>query len=101
MKTIYLILVMVLAGTACFADSPSNEAVQQESLTIIDPDLMNQDTWAEPYFPSAEELAREPSSAPKETVKNADEYLDVVKVIPASEPTVSRAWLEYKILREE
>lgn len=88
---------MVLAGTACFAE----DAIKSEALTIIDPDLMNQDTWAEPYFPSAEELAREPSSVPRETVKNADEYLDVVKVIPASEPTISRAWLEYKILREE
>ncbi len=73
----------------------------QES--IIDPELMNQETWAEPYFPSEEELSREPSSevvAAQAPVKNADEYLDVLKTIPASEPTLSRAWIEYKILHE-
>jgi hypothetical protein len=73
----------------------------QES--IIDPELMNQETWAEPYFPSEQELSREPNSeviTSEAPVKNADEYLGVLKTIPSSEPTLSRAWIEYKILHE-
>lgn len=91
---------MLLAGCFCKAGE-----------TIIDPELMNQETWAEPYFPSDEEVAkmaaeeaqREPSSkvaANEAPVKNADEYLDVLKNIPSSEPTLSRSWIEYKILHE-
>jgi hypothetical protein len=92
---------MLLAGCFCNAGD-----------SIIDPDLMNRDTWAEPHFPSDEEVAkmaavdaaRDPSSAVaanEAPVKNADEYLDVLKSIPASEPTLSRAWIEYKILHED
>jgi hypothetical protein len=91
---------MLLAGCFCKAGE-----------TIIDPELMNQETWAEPYFPSDEEVAkmaaadaeRQPSSevaASDARVKNADEYLGVLKTIPASEPTLSRSWIEYKILHE-
>jgi hypothetical protein len=92
MKTLFLFLGILLAGSFCLADE-----------TIIEPELMNQDTWAEPYFPSQEEMAREPSSenGAKEYVKNSDEYLDILKKIPVSEPTLSRSWLEYKIMHEE
>lgn len=92
MKKIIFLIAMVLALSPAWANE-----------TIIDPDLMNHDTWAEPYFPTEEEILREPSSEAaqkKDYVKNADEYLDVLKSIPASEPTISRAWLEYKILQE-
>lgn len=86
-------------------------SVSEASDFIIDSELMNQGTWAEPYFATDEELAqreaanaaRDPSSevaAAEAPVKNADEYLDVLKSIPASEPTLSRAWIEYKILHE-
>ena len=75
------------------------------SQSIIDTELMNHDVWSEPYFPSEEELVREPSSdgdqPVREYVKNADEYLDVLKKIPASEPTITRSWIEYKILHED
>ncbi len=97
MRIKILFFSILLAG--CFGEA---------SDFIIDPELMNQETWAQPHFPSSEELSREPSSevamndegrnnAP---VKNADEYLDVLKSIPASEPTISKAWLEYKVLHE-
>ncbi len=84
------------AGSSCWAAENNTD-------TIIDPELMNQDTWAEPYFPTEEEVLREPSSeaVQKEYVKNSDEYLDVLKKIPASEPTTARSWLEYKILHED
>ena len=86
-------------------------AVSEANEFIIDPTLMNHETWAEPYFATAEELeqreaanaARDPSSAVAAAdapVKNADEYLGVLKSIPASEPSMSRAWIEYKILHE-
>ena len=101
MRIKLLFLAVFLAGCFCNAGE-----------TIIDPDLMNRETWAEPYFPSDEEVAkmaaadadREPSSvvaANEAPVKNADEYLDVLKSIPASEPTLSRSWIEYKILHED
>jgi hypothetical protein len=92
MKTLFLFQILFLAGRISFAEQ-----------TIIEPELMNQDTWAEPYFPSEEEMAREPSSdnGAKEYVKNSDEYLDVLKKIPTSEPSLSRSWIEYKILHED
>lgn len=88
------------AGSSCWATENTSEKMMN---TIIDPELMNHDTWAEPYFPTAEEVLREPSSeaVQKEYVKNSDEYLDVLKKIPSSEPTIHRSWLEYKILHED
>jgi len=88
----YLFLLIVLVG-----------GVAGAAETIFDTSLMNQETWAEPYFPNEEELLREPDSEAmpqKEYVKNSDEYLDVLKKIPASDPSISRAWIEYKILHE-
>jgi hypothetical protein len=101
MRIKILFTAILLAGCFCNAGE-----------TIIDPELMSQETWAEPYFPSDEEVVRmaaidaqrEPSSevaANEAPVKNADEYLDVLKSIPSSEPTLSRAWIEYKILHED
>lgn len=90
MKSLFMILLFLQTSIA-FADE-----------SIIDPDLMNHDVWSEPYFPADEELAREPSSEePHEYVKSADEYLDVLKKIPTSEPTITRSWIEYKILHQE
>jgi hypothetical protein len=92
MRTTLLFFTMILAGS-----------FSQAGESIIDPALMNQETWAEPHFPSESE--REPASqeiaAGEAPVKNADEYLDILKNIPSSEPTLSRAWLEYKILHED
>lgn len=101
MRIKILFLSILLAG--CFVKA---------SDSIIDPELMNRETWAEPYFLSAEELAqaeatfsaRDPSSEValnEAPVKNADEFLDVLKAIPSSEPTLSRSWIEYKILHED
>ena len=83
----------------CFLLMAASKASANE--TIVDPELMNHDVWSEPYFPSEEEISREPSNeSPREHIKNNDEYLDVLKKIPASEPTISRNWLEYKIIHE-
>lgn len=80
---------------------------------IIDPDLMNKDVWAEPSFLTgveaallaAQEAEREPASFAEsenlEIVQNSSQYLDVLKVIPNSEPSLSRAAVEYKILNQE
>jgi hypothetical protein len=72
---------------------------------IIDPQLMNSGTWAEPLFSAAiPENSREPASA-VETVmvkseKSAEQYLEVQKTIPHSEPSISQAWIEHKIANE-
>ncbi len=94
MKLLILFSLFLQASVAFASDS------------IIDTDLMNHEVWSEPYFPSEEELSREPNSEAgaepaREYVKNADEYLDVLKKIPASEPTITRSWIEYKILHED
>lgn len=72
---------------------------------IIDPQKVMVHASSEPIFMSADEKARDvasqPASGESHYSRGHDQYLDVLKVIPFSEPAVHRAWLEYKIMKED
>lgn len=72
---------------------------------IIDPAKVMVHAASEPIFMSAEERTREVASqsggSEKSYSRGHDQYLDVLKAIPFSEPAVHRSWLEYKILKED
>lgn len=92
MKTILFALIG-LGGVASASDC------------IIDPQKVMVHASSEPLFIVPDEKAREVASqkenAPASFNRQPDQYLDVLKVIPASEPKLHRAWLEYKIMKEE
>ena len=106
MKKIFFSLLLLLSLKSFASDVvPAN--------TIIDLELMNKDVWAEASFLTAEEAAlqaaedveRAPASFADsehlEIVQNSSQYLDVLKVIPNSLPSITRAAMEYKILNQE
>lgn len=85
---------------------------------IIDPELMNKGITAEPVWNveapvegqreiaslgvPQEVSAPEMSEGEASTVeKNPSQYLEVLKTIPSSEPSLHRGWFEQSILREE
>jgi hypothetical protein len=92
MKTILFALIG-LGGVASASDC------------IIDPQKVMVHASSEPLFITPEEKAREVASQEGEASagysREPNQYLDVLKVIPTSEPTLQRAWLEYKIMRED
>lgn len=75
---------------------------------IIDPEKVMVHSTTEPLFLADEALSqnadRDVSSAKNDELasysRSPDQYLDVVQTIPSSEPTLQRAWLEYKILKD-
>ncbi|MBY0313887.1 MAG: hypothetical protein K2Q26_00075 [Bdellovibrionales bacterium] len=70
--------------------------------SIINPEMMKIDTWAEPVFAMAAEVPREVASQEKpEAVEiGPTQYLEVRKEIPASEPSLPRSWVEHRILND-
>lgn len=77
-------------------------AVHAADDCIIDPELMNKGVWAEPHFRAPGEPEREVASDEQlEYEREPSQYLDVLAKIPSSEPTVSRIWVERKILSED
>lgn len=95
MKHLFIFTLFVCGSIPLFASEE----------TIIDPSLMNKDVWAEPYFRTPGEAPRETASAEggsdMSVEKSPSQYLDVVAQIPFSEPTMTRSWLEWKILSHE
>lgn len=93
MKTILAIIVIGLSSVAQAGDC------------IIDPQKVMVHASSEPLFIPIDEKARELASkkdnAPDHYTRGPNQYLDVLKVIPATEPTLKRSWLEYKIMKEE
>lgn len=78
--------------------------VAQASDCIIDPQKVMVHASSEPLFIAVDEKTREIASkenAPERHSRTPDQYLDVQKTIPASEPTLKRSWLEYKIMNED
>jgi hypothetical protein len=73
---------------------------------IIDPSKVVGNITSEPIFMPHEDNVREIASKIKggkeeHSVRAPDQYLDVVKNIPFSEPKLNRTWLEYRILKED
>jgi hypothetical protein len=72
---------------------------------IIDPQKVMVHASSEPLFIAPDDKAREVASqegfAPANYSRQPNQYLDVLKTIPNSEPTLQRAWLEYKIMKED
>lgn len=97
MKT-EIVWMMIGVGVLVSIKAVANEC-------IIDPEKVMVHAASEPIFLSAEERTREVASQSgddgKHFSRGHDQYLDIQKVIPFSEPAVHRAWLEYKILRED
>lgn len=88
MRKILFTILMSLAVTASASES-----------AIIDPQLMNQDTWSEPVFGNPNEVSRDVASAKGAPVEvGPSQYVDIRKVIPSSEPSLPRSWVEHKIL---
>lgn len=98
MKIIFLI---ALIGFSSVASS----SVAQANDCIIDPQKVMVHASSEPLFIAPDEKTRDVASQNGEAgdhyKRKPDEYLEVLKAIPASEPKVHRAWLEYKIMKEE
>jgi hypothetical protein len=77
---------------------------------IIDPNLMNKGVWAEPIFTAPVQVSsrgpasvedEEPLVVPSKLEHNPDQYLEVQKSIPRSEPSLSQAWIEHTVLSED
>lgn len=72
---------------------------------IIDPQNVMVHGSSEPLFLNSEEKARDIASNKAETpvhyTRSPDQYLEVLKVIPVSDPKLQRTWLEYKIMKED
>lgn len=69
---------------------------------IINPELVVTHSGSEPLFLSEEESHREVASPQAEDrgrfARQPDQYLEVLKVIPESQPKIQRSWLDYKVL---
>lgn len=80
--------------------------VQASESALIDPLLMNKETWSEPVFGAPGEVSKEitrGTASQNEAVKveiAPTQYLEIRKNIPHSEPSLPKAWVEYKILKE-
>lgn len=96
MKKLFFIIAMSVTASTSLAGGQF----------IIDPELMNKGVWAEPVFrsPPADD-SRAPASQEEalnlSEVRNASQVLEVMPQIPSSEPTLSKVWLERKILNEK
>ncbi len=71
---------------------------------IIDPEKVMVHAASEPIFLSDDkprEVASQDVDGKPHYARGHDQYLDVLKEIPFSEPAVKRSWLEYKIMKED
>lgn len=100
MKYIFAVLTsVVLTSSPVIATEAKTEAKVE---SIINPELMKIDTWAEPVFAMAAEVPREVASqeTPEAVEIGPTQYLEVRKEIPGSEPSLPRSWVEHRILNE-
>lgn len=94
MKILFTILILVFSVHGVASDC------------IIDPQKVMVHASSEPLFINSEDqqqgrgLASTSAESHLEFTRSPDQYLEVLKVIPLSEPTVQRSWLEYKVLKE-
>lgn len=72
---------------------------------IVNPEKVFVHSGSEPLFISDEEDAQRGVASPgtdtdrPQFTRQPQQYLEVLKVIPQSDPQVQRAWLDYKILK--